>query len=170
LPSRLQRGGLFRPAVVTDRKTRKVFGSFLVYRPGASKHFAGLRPIFPQTDAEGDQFRPPSSRDPREPGWAPEKDSRGAPVPPEAFPASFADFQERNMDAALATCDLAEQVHGALSRSPYVSPRELRVQAAQGVVRLEGAVRSFFQKQMAQEVIRRVDGVERIENCLQVNW
>jgi osmotically-inducible protein OsmY len=74
------------------------------------------------------------------------------------------------MEAALATCDLAEQVHGALRRSPYVSPRELRVEAAQGVVRLEGAVRSFFQKQMAQETIRRVDGVERIENCLQVKW
>jgi osmotically-inducible protein OsmY len=89
---------------------------------------------------------------------------------PEAIPARPSAFQERNMDAALATCDLAKQVHGALSRSPYVSPRELSVKADRGVVRLEGAVRSFFQKQMAQEVIRRVDGVERIENCLQVNW
>ena len=65
---------------------------------------------------------------------------------------------------------LLDQVHGALSRSPYVSRRELRVEAAEGVVRLEGAVRSFFHKQMAQELIRRVDGVERIENCLQVKW
>ena len=29
---------------------------------------------------------------------------------------------------------------------------------------------TFFQKQMAQEAIRRVDGVEQIENLLQVNW
>jgi osmotically-inducible protein OsmY len=74
------------------------------------------------------------------------------------------------MEAALASCDLVDQVHGVLSRSPYVSPREVRVAAQEGVVRLEGAVRSFFQKQMAQELIRRVDGVQRVENCLQVNW
>jgi osmotically-inducible protein OsmY len=65
---------------------------------------------------------------------------------------------------------LVEQVQGALSRSPYISARDLRVEAREGVVRLEGAVRSFFHKQMAQETIRRLDGVERIENCLQVEW
>jgi osmotically-inducible protein OsmY len=76
------------------------------------------------------------------------------------------------MEAAVAapTSELAHQVHGALSRSPYVSPRDVRIEAEQGVVRLEGAVRSFFEKQMAQEVIRRLDGVERIVNCLQVTW
>jgi osmotically-inducible protein OsmY len=65
---------------------------------------------------------------------------------------------------------LLEQVQGALSRSPYISARDLRVEAREGVIRLEGAVRSFFHKQMAQETIRRLDGVERIENCLQVEW
>jgi osmotically-inducible protein OsmY len=77
------------------------------------------------------------------------------------------------MEAVLAPAPrpaLLEQVHGALSRSPYVSARDLRVEASEGVVRLEGAVRSFFHKQMAQETIRRVDGVERIENRLQVEW
>lgn len=65
---------------------------------------------------------------------------------------------------------LLDRVHGALSRSPYISAQELRVETREGVVRLEGAVRSFFHKQMAQETIRRLDGVERIENCLQVQW
>ena len=65
---------------------------------------------------------------------------------------------------------LLEQVQGALSRSPYISARDLHIEAREGVVRLEGAVRSFFHKQMAQETIRRLDGVERIENCLQVEW
>jgi osmotically-inducible protein OsmY len=46
----------------------------------------------------------------------------------------------------------------------------LKVEAREGVVRLEGAVRSFFHKQMAQEVIRRLDGVERVENHLRVQW
>jgi osmotically-inducible protein OsmY len=66
---------------------------------------------------------------------------------------------------------LVDEVHGALRRSPYVSGHEFQVEAREGgVVRLEGAVRSFFHKQMAQELIRRVDGVERIENLLQVKW
>jgi hypothetical protein len=65
---------------------------------------------------------------------------------------------------------LVDQVHGALSRSPYISARDFRIEAEEGVVRLEGAVRSFFHKQMAQEVIRRLDGVERVVNCLQVTW
>ena len=76
------------------------------------------------------------------------------------------------MEAAVAAppSALVDQVQGALSRSPYLSPKHVRVEAEQGVVRLEGAVRSFFHKQMAQEVIRRLDGVERIVNCLEVTW
>jgi hypothetical protein len=31
-------------------------------------------------------------------------------------------------------------------------------------------VGSFFQKQMAQEVVLRLDGVQQIENQLQVCW
>ncbi len=74
------------------------------------------------------------------------------------------------MEATLAapTSALLDQVHGALT--PYMSSGAVRVEAEEGVVRLEGAVRTFFHKQMAQEVIRRLDGVERVVNCLQVTW
>jgi osmotically-inducible protein OsmY len=34
---------------------------------------------------------------------------------------------------------------------------------------LRGKVGSYFQKQMAQEALRGVDGVEAIENCLEVS-
>jgi len=65
---------------------------------------------------------------------------------------------------------LIAQVRGALSKSPYLSPRHVQVEATDGNIRLEGTVSSFYQKQMAQELVRRVDGVERVENQLQVNW
>jgi osmotically-inducible protein OsmY len=65
---------------------------------------------------------------------------------------------------------LFERLHAALTTSPYVPSREVRVEAAGGRVVLKGNVRSFFQKQMAQEAIRRVDGVEAIDNLLEVNW
>lgn len=79
------------------------------------------------------------------------------------------------MEATLSTVpvttdSLLAQVHGVLSRSPYVSANSFQVEATAGTVRLEGEVGSFYQKQMAQELIRRVDGVERIENCLRVIW
>jgi len=76
------------------------------------------------------------------------------------------------MEAAVAAprSALLDQVHGALSRTPYMSAGDVRIEEEEGIVRLEGEVRSFFHKQMAQEVIRRLDGVERVVNCLQVNW
>lgn len=67
-------------------------------------------------------------------------------------------------------CPLFEQVRGVLTSSPYLSAKQFRIEADGGTVRLEGTVGSFYQKQMAQELLRRVDGVERIENQLQVNW
>jgi osmotically-inducible protein OsmY len=74
------------------------------------------------------------------------------------------------MEATLTATPLAEQVHSALRRNPYLPARKLRVEEADGHVRIEGTVGSFFQKQMAQEVVRRLDGVERVVNQLQVSW
>ncbi len=74
------------------------------------------------------------------------------------------------MEATLTARPLLEQVQGALNRSPYVSQKQVQIETIDGHVRLEGTVGTFFQKQMAQELVRRVDGVERVENRLQVNW
>ncbi|WP_146451967.1 BON domain-containing protein [Bythopirellula polymerisocia] len=67
-------------------------------------------------------------------------------------------------------CPLFEQVQGALSGNPYFAAKQFRVETNDGTVRLEGTVGSFYQKQMAQEVVRRLDGVQGIENQLQVSW
>jgi osmotically-inducible protein OsmY len=66
---------------------------------------------------------------------------------------------------------LLSQVHCVLSNSPYLSSDTLLVETAEdGIVRLQGQVGTFFQKQMAQELVRRVDGVQRVENGLRVSW
>lgn len=66
---------------------------------------------------------------------------------------------------------LFDRIHEALTISPYLpSRRQMRVEATDGQVVLKGNVRSFFEKQMAQEAIRRVDGVQAINNLLEVNW
>jgi osmotically-inducible protein OsmY len=74
------------------------------------------------------------------------------------------------MQSATLTAPLFERIHAALMNNPHVPSRQVSVEAADGHVVLKGSVRSFFQKQMAQEAIRRIDGVQRIENLLEVNW
>jgi osmotically-inducible protein OsmY len=66
---------------------------------------------------------------------------------------------------------LFQRISSALETSPYVPHRKVRFEtASNGSIVLRGHVESFFQKQMAQETLRRVDGVEGIENHLEVNW
>ena len=72
--------------------------------------------------------------------------------------------------AAIAASPLVAQVKSALATSPYVESGGLRIEASQGKVQIHGQVETFFEKQMAQETVRRLDGVERVENMLEVNW
>ncbi|HEY2411135.1 MAG TPA: BON domain-containing protein [Pirellulaceae bacterium] len=77
------------------------------------------------------------------------------------------------MKSANAKCssfepNLAARVDQALQTNPYVNGRLLRFETEGSRVVLQGKVKSYFQKQMAQEVIRKVAGVEEIENCLEV--
>ncbi len=72
--------------------------------------------------------------------------------------------------AAQPATTLQEIVNEALQSSPYVAGRSFRIEAGDGRVRLHGDVGTFFEKQMAQEVVRRIDGVHQVENLLQVSW
>jgi osmotically-inducible protein OsmY len=75
------------------------------------------------------------------------------------------------MSTATLSTSLFERIHEALTTNPHVPRgRQLRVEAADGHVVLKGSVRSFFEKQMAQEAVRRIDGVQMIDNLLEVNW
>jgi osmotically-inducible protein OsmY len=35
---------------------------------------------------------------------------------------------------------------------------------------VRGTVETYYQKQMAQEIMRRVEGVQKIDNQLEVSW
>jgi osmotically-inducible protein OsmY len=71
----------------------------------------------------------------------------------------------RIMDQDQALC---ERVSTALRRDPYLARRNLRFESLDGTIRLSGVVQSYYQKQMAQEVVRRIDGVALVENALEV--
>jgi osmotically-inducible protein OsmY len=65
---------------------------------------------------------------------------------------------------------LSDRVDSAMQANPYLARRNLRFEAEAGRVTLKGVVNSYFQKQMAQEALRKVDGVLEIANELEVSW
>ena len=65
---------------------------------------------------------------------------------------------------------LKDRVTTALNSNPQLSRHRLHSETSQGRVVLRGHVGSYYQKQMAQEIVRSVDGVEEIENHLEVHW
>ena len=54
---------------------------------------------------------------------------------------------------------LDDKVLTALERNPHLPRRSLYFETDHGRVTLRGVVRSYFQKQMAQEAVRHIDGV-----------
>lgn len=56
-----------------------------------------------------------------------------------------------------------------LCQHPHVRPRALKVESQDGVLVIEGKVETFFAKQMAQESLRQLEGIDTIENRLKVD-
>lgn len=65
---------------------------------------------------------------------------------------------------------LHQRVYSALEQNPHLARRNLHCENHEGRVTLRGVVDSYYQKQMAQEALRRIDGVSQISNELVVNW
>jgi len=64
---------------------------------------------------------------------------------------------------------LKDRVDSVLVKSPHVMRHRLFCETRdEGSVTLLGKVDSFFEKQMAQEAVRSLDGVGRIHNRLEV--
>lgn len=71
---------------------------------------------------------------------------------------------------ATAADRLTQQLHNTLLQSPHVPRDGVWLENRQGHVVVRGAVDSYYQKQMAQEVLLRVEGVSALENQLEVHW
>lgn len=65
---------------------------------------------------------------------------------------------------------LEAHLTSVLDRHPHLHRRRVRIEQEPGRLVLRGVVGSFYEKQMAQESLRRVEGVERIDNELEVCW
>ena len=65
---------------------------------------------------------------------------------------------------------LKDKAQEALQLNPYLTRNGLRCETNQGRVTLRGEVNSYFQKQMATETLRKLRGIEEIDNQLEVTW
>ena len=66
--------------------------------------------------------------------------------------------------------ELLERVDSAIKGNPHLTRHQVFCQEEAGIVVLHGRVGSFFQKQMAQETLKRLEGVEKVINELEVDW
>ena len=65
---------------------------------------------------------------------------------------------------------LEDQAKRTLQHNPYLTRNPVQCEAREGHVVIRGEVRSFFQKQMATEALRKLSGIEQIDNQLEVVW
>jgi osmotically-inducible protein OsmY len=65
---------------------------------------------------------------------------------------------------------LDSTIFSAISEHPHLKRRKLRFETQEGHVVLRGVVGSYYHKQLAQEAVRRLEGVHSIENNLEVDW
>ena len=63
---------------------------------------------------------------------------------------------------------LLELAEGCLRRNPYLALRNVSCEWRDGVLVLRGCLPSYYLKQVAQEVVARLDGVQAVDNQIQV--
>ncbi len=67
-----------------------------------------------------------------------------------------------------AILTLEDRIDSAIRTNPHLAGRSLQVTAQDGQVVLQGTVHSYYEKQIAQEAARRVEGVDGVANRLVV--
>ena len=64
--------------------------------------------------------------------------------------------------------DTQSQLQSIISENPLLQEKRFRFDANAGTVTMRGTVKSWYEKQMAQEALRNIDGIVQIENELTV--
>ena len=62
------------------------------------------------------------------------------------------------------------KIENAIIHQSHVSAGKVHFQTNAGRVRLTGRVNTWFEKQMVQESIKQIEGVDAIDNELEVDW
>lgn len=71
---------------------------------------------------------------------------------------------------SITSLPLQDRVDLAIRHNPQLSGRRLTIEDQHGRIVLQGTVGSYYQKQLVQETVWGVDGVDAVVNRLQVSW
>lgn len=72
------------------------------------------------------------------------------------------------MSISIPNSGVKEAAKRRLRKSSYPSVKKVRCEVHGGVLVLSGRVSSFFEKQMAQETIAGLEGIDKVVNCVEV--
>lgn len=65
--------------------------------------------------------------------------------------------------------DVVREAQVCLEQSAYSLLRQVSVEYERGVLVLQGTLPNYYHKQLAQEAVRRVEGVTRVVNRIEVS-
>ena len=84
-------------------------------------------------------------------------------------PESNSDPQQPKLESMpVPQCPVTSTAQLRIEMAHYPSLRTLRCEYRDGVLVLEGRVMSFYHKQLAQEMMRDISGVDQIKNLISV--
>lgn len=63
---------------------------------------------------------------------------------------------------------LIEAIGRALCSTGFPALREVMIEIHQGIIVLGGRVRTYYQKQVAQSIVRQVEGIRGVSNRIEV--
>jgi osmotically-inducible protein OsmY len=66
------------------------------------------------------------------------------------------------------SADVAERAESELRRNGYVALNNIACEFSSGVLTLSGCLPTYYLKQVAQEAVARLCGVERVDNRIEV--
>ncbi len=73
-----------------------------------------------------------------------------------------------NAEATHACNDLAQVARSCLQTTPYADVKAVQCECHEGVLVLRGRVSTYYHKQLAQEAVRDIQGIESIVNVVGV--
>jgi osmotically-inducible protein OsmY len=65
---------------------------------------------------------------------------------------------------------LTQKIQNAVVHNPHLNHRKIHFRTTEKRVVIEGTAQTYFEKQMAQEALREIEGIESIENQVEVVW
>jgi hypothetical protein len=79
-------------------------------------------------------------------------------------------MSQTELDEEIRTpiCAVQAEALARLRTAPFFPIRKTTCSFAHGVLTLHGEVENYFQKQVAQELVRTIDGIQQVVNNIEV--